>query len=169
MEVKEILYQATPYLGYARIKGFLQVSNALFARLNLSIPNEPRTTTTRENRAQKGLEIQREMFGDAIDKGNASAPADMKHIRDFLSANCFGDYYTRKGLDLRFRELLTFVILASLGGVESQVKAHVQGNINMGNDRKTLISAVTAILPFIGYPKTLNAFSAIDAIAPYKA
>ena len=69
---------------------------------------------------------------------------------------------------MRFRELLTFVILASLGGVEPQLKGHVQGNINMGNDRKTLISAVTAILPFIGYPKTLNAFSAIDAIAPYK-
>jgi alkylhydroperoxidase/carboxymuconolactone decarboxylase family protein YurZ len=35
-----------------------------------------------------------------------------------LSANCFGDYYTRTGLDLKMRALPTFSIIASLGGCE---------------------------------------------------
>jgi len=35
----------------------------------------------------------------------------------------FGDYYTRNGLDLKTRELLTFSILLSLGGCEPQLKA----------------------------------------------
>ncbi|WP_233712827.1 MULTISPECIES: carboxymuconolactone decarboxylase family protein [unclassified Helicobacter] len=163
-EIKEIIYQATAYIGFARTRSILESCNALFARLKIPLPLAPASTTTRENRAQKGLEAQRKLFGAAIDKGNASAPADVKHIRHFLSANCFGDYYTRSGLSLEFRELLTFVILASLGGADSQVKAHVQGNLNIGHDRGVLIGAVTAILPYIGYPKALNALSAIDEL-----
>ncbi|CUU70636.1 carboxymuconolactone decarboxylase family protein [Campylobacter hyointestinalis] len=93
---------------------------------------------------------------------------DTRHFADFLSANCFGDYYTRTGFDLKFRELLTFVILASLGGVESQLKAHITGNIRVGNDRAKLISVVKLLVPYIGYPRSLNALSAINETAPYK-
>jgi len=52
-----------------------------------------------------------------------------------LSANCFGDYYTRTGLDLKTRELLTFSMLASLGGCEPQLLGHVAANLSVGNDR----------------------------------
>ena len=58
------------------------------------------------------------------------------------------------------RELLTFAMLISLGGCEPQAKAHVAFNLNVGNDRAVLLSAVTQLLPFIGYPRTLNAASA---------
>ena len=110
---------------------------------------------------QKGLETQRALFGEAIDKGNAAASADEKHIRTFLSEHCFGDFYTREGLDLRFRELLTFVFVASLGGADAQVKAHIQGNLGIGNDRARLIATLTALVPYIGYPRVLNALEAI--------
>lgn len=40
----------------------------------------------------------------------------------------FGDYQTRMGLDARQREMLTFSMLVSLGGSESQVKGHIRGN-----------------------------------------
>lgn len=52
-----------------------------------------------------------------------------------------------------------------MGGVEPQVKAHIQGNLNMGNDKTKLIAVVTALVPYIGYPKSLNALNAIDEIA----
>jgi 4-carboxymuconolactone decarboxylase len=35
------------------------------------------------------------------------SPKDQLHIQRFLSANCFGDHYTRSGLELRVRELIT--------------------------------------------------------------
>lgn len=95
----------------------------------------------------------------------ASAPAELKHIQDYLSANCFGDYYTRGGLDLKTRELLTFATLISLGGVDSQVRSHVQGNLNMGNGRQVLLDTVTVLLPYIGYPRSLNAIAAVNEIA----
>ncbi len=35
-----------------------------------------------------------------------------------------------------------------------------------GNDRGKLISVITALVPYIGYPRSLNALSALDEIAP---
>ena len=64
------------------------------------------------------------------------------------------------------RELLTFAFLASLGGCDAQVRGHVAGNINVGNDRARLMAVLTVLIPFIGYPRTLNALQAVDAIAP---
>jgi 4-carboxymuconolactone decarboxylase len=96
----------------------------------------------------------------------ASAADDELHFQQFLSANCFGDYYTRGGIDVRTRELLTFAILASLGGCDPQVRGHVAANLNVGNGRQMLISVTTALLPFIGYPRTLNALAAINEVAP---
>lgn len=136
-------------------------TNEVFKKHQIALPLPTQSTTTRQNRVQKGLETQRAIFGEAIDKGNAAAPADEKHIRTFLSGHCFGDFYTREGLDLRFRELLTFVFVASLGGADAQVKAHIQGNLNIGNDRARLIATLTALVPYIGYPRVLNALGAI--------
>jgi 4-carboxymuconolactone decarboxylase len=95
----------------------------------------------------------------------ASAPEDELHIQRLLSANCFGDHYTRTGLDIKTRELLTLAMLISLGGCDPQAKGHVAANLNVGNDRGVLISLVTHLLPFIGYPRTLNALRAIDEVA----
>ena len=81
-----------------------------------------------------------------------------------LSANCFGDHLTRTGLGLPERELLTFAMLAALGGCEAQVRGHVAGNLNVGNDRARLLGVLTVLIPFIGYPRTLNALAVLDEI-----
>ena len=64
------------------------------------------------------------------------------------------------------RELLTFSMLVALGGCDPQVKGHVAANVHVGNDRTRLIEVATQLLPFIGYPRTLNALRAIDEAAP---
>ena len=70
------------------------------------------------------------------------------------------------GIDLKTRELLTFAMLISLGGCEPQAKGHVAANLNVGNDRQLLLAVVTQLLPFIGYPRTLNALRVINEVAP---
>ncbi|CQR55911.1 hypothetical protein PRIO_3508 [Paenibacillus riograndensis SBR5] len=87
------------------------------------------------------------------------APANQLHIQDYLSSFYFGDFYTCGGLELKTRELLTLCIISALGGAEGQVKAHVLGNYNVGNDKETLIAAITHCLPYMGFPRTLNALS----------
>lgn len=71
----------------------------------------------RTNRLEKGIAVQSDIFGkDHIEKMRQNAPQELRHIQDYLSANCFGDYYTRTGLDIPTRELLTFTVLVAMGG-----------------------------------------------------
>lgn len=165
--IKEILYQATPYVGMGKVLDFISATNEIFTQQGIALPLEPQGKVEYAQRREKGLETQRTLFGEAIDKGNAAAK-DYQHIRTFLSANCFGDYYTRGGLPLKFRELLTFVYILSMGGADSQVRAHIAGNLRTGNDRKKLVAVVTALVPYIGYPRSLNALSALDEIVPLR-
>ena len=60
-------------------------------------------------------------------------------------------------------------MLASLGGCDLQVKGHVAASLNVGNDRARLIDVITQLLPFIGYPRTLNALRAIDEVTAANA
>ncbi|MDQ0204405.1 carboxymuconolactone decarboxylase family protein [Pectinatus haikarae] len=166
VEIKEAVYQSAPYVGFPKALDALHIVNAVLKAQRIKLPLESQTTVTEEDRFEKGLAVQKKIYGDYIDKMRAAAPEDQKHIQDYLSAFCFGDTYTRNGLDLRMRELLTFAIIASLGGCESQLKGHIQGNINVGNDKKTIISAATQCMPYIGFPRTLNALRCINEVLP---
>ncbi len=162
IEAKEILYQALPYVGMARLFDFLHATNEVLQARGVALPLPAQSTTTAQTRFEQGLAAQKRIFGDHIDAMYAKSPTDQMHIQRFLSANCFGDYYTRLGIDLRTRELLTFAMLAALGGCEPQLAGHVAGNLAVGNDRQVLIATITQLLPFIGYPRTLNALRMIN-------
>lgn len=166
VEIKEVLYQSVPYVGISKVIDFILATNEIFESRGIGLPLEKQGTTMPENRHEKGLAVQKSIFGERIDQMYTNAPKDMLHIQNYLSANCFGDYYTRGGLDIKTRELLTYCMLISLCGTESQVKGHVQGNINVGNSREVLIDVTTQLLPYIGYPRTLNAMGCINEIAP---
>jgi 4-carboxymuconolactone decarboxylase len=163
VEAKEIVYQAVPYCGIAKVFDFIHATNGILKERGVELPLPGQSTTVPETRYEKGLAVQKTIFGEAIDDMYEAAPDDQKHIQKYLSDNCFGDYYTRTaGLDLKQRELLTFSMILSLGGCEPQLKGHIQGNVAVGNDRRTLLSAVTQILPYLGYPRTLNAIRCIN-------
>jgi 4-carboxymuconolactone decarboxylase len=55
-------------------------------------------------------------------------------------------------------------MLVVLGGCEPQVRGHVAANLHVGNDRARLIDGLTQLLPFIGYPRMLNALRVIDEV-----
>jgi 4-carboxymuconolactone decarboxylase len=169
IEAKEILYQSVPYVGMAKAFDFLHITNEVLQARGVALPLAPQSTTTPETRAEKGLATQKQIFGESIDRMYAQAPKDQLHIQRSLSANCFGDYYTRTGLDLKLRELVTVSILIALGGAEPQIKGHIQGNMNVGNDRRMLVAVITQLLPWVGYPRTLTALKCLDEVAPDSA
>lgn len=158
--VKEIVYQAVDYLGMGRVYPFLTVTNEVITEKGIKLPLEGQATTTLENRLEKGSQAQVDIFGEGMKdfwKGG--------HINRWLAANCFGDYYTRTGLDLKQREIITFCFLAAQGGCEPQLTSHVAGNINLGNNKELLIKVVSQCLPYIGYPRSLNALACINKVA----
>lgn len=165
-EIRETLYQCTPYVGFARSKAALIEMQIAFEEAGVKLPLESQGTTTDADRIAKGEQTQVDIFGDRMRGFANSGKGDQAHINNWLSGNCFGDYYTRKVLDLKQRELITFTAIITLGCCDPQAKAHVNGNLGVGNTRQDLIDAVTVALPYIGYPRTLNVISAINAVVP---
>ena len=161
-QIKETLYQCAPYIGLEKVRCALDEVNQAFRSAGIACPLPEQSTVTEETRFEKGLAVQQEIFGtDTINTMRANAPTELKHIQDYLSAYCFGDFYTRETLDLKMRELITFCAICCLGGCEPQAKAHAGANLSVGNTRQTLIEALTQCLPFIGFPRTLNALACL--------
>lgn len=158
--VKEIVYQATDYLGYGKMLPFLYAANEVISDLGIKMPDDNRGVTTMENRLEMGAAAQAEIFGEHMRKAWKQGI-----INRFLAANCFGDYYTRKGLDLSQREIATFCFLMAQGGCEPQLTAHAKGNMNIGNDKELLLKIVLNCLPYVGYPRSLNAIKCVNDAA----
>jgi 4-carboxymuconolactone decarboxylase len=160
IEAKEIVYQSVDYLGYGRMMPFLEITNEILTGRGIKLPLEGQATTTIEDRLEKGINAQAEMFGEQMREAWKAG-----HINRWLAANCFGDYYTRKGLSLAQREMITFCFIMAQGGCEPQLISHSKGNMNMGNDKDFLIKVVSQCLPYIGYPRSLNAITCINKAA----
>lgn len=158
--VKETVYQAVDYLGLGRMLPFLDITNTVFSARSIALPLEGQATTTMDDRLEKGAQAQAAIFGEQMLEAWKTGT-----INRWLAANCFGDYYTRTGLDLKHRELITFCFLAAQGGCEPQLTSHSQGNMNLGNDKAFLLRVVAQILPYIGYPRSLNAITCINKAA----
>ncbi|MCF0156200.1 MAG: carboxymuconolactone decarboxylase family protein [Veillonella sp.] len=161
-EIKEMVYQAVPYVGIGAIRCFLKVVNRAFDIRGISCGDSPRGTVTAESRLEKGQEAQLAIFGEEMRDFYKSGPEETRHINRWITTNCFGDYYTRKGLSLRNREMVTLCVLMGMGCAQHQLEAHVRGNLNMGVDKTYLISIVSQCLPYIGYPRALNALYAVE-------
>ena len=166
IEVKEIIYQAVPYVGMAKVYDFIHAANEILESRGIKLPLEGQSTSTPETRFEKGYAVQKAIVGDRLETMYSDSPANQLHIQKYLSANCFGDYVARGGIDLKTRELLTFSMLLALGGCEPQLKGHIQGNKTVGNDKERLLSVVTQLLPYVGYPRTLNAIRCINEVLP---
>lgn len=162
VEIKEIVYQAVDYLGIGRVYPFLKITNEGMKEAGIELPLESQSTTTMETRLQAGIQAQVDLFGEGMKNFSQSGPEESRHINRWLAANCFGDYYTRRGLEYKQREMITFCFLAAQGGCEPQLSSHAQANLKLGNDKQFLINVVSQCLPYIGYPRSLNALRCIN-------
>lgn len=165
VEIKEIVYQAAAYLGIGRVYPFLNAVNEILVRQGCKLPLAGQATVTEENRREQGTQAQVDIFGEGMREFYKSGPAESVHINRWLAGNCFGDYYTRSGLDYRQRELITFCFLAAQGGCEPQLTSHAAANMKIGNDKKFLIAVISQCLPYIGYPRSLNALRCVNEAA----
>ena len=165
VQVKEILYQSVAYLGIGRVRPFFSVTNQVLTEQGVALPLEPGSTTTAETRLAAGHQAQVDIFGEGMRGFQNSGPEESRHINRWLADNCFGDYYTRGGLDYKQREMITFCFLAALGGCEPQLTSHAGANLRIGNDNAFLIQVISQCLPYIGYPRSLNALRCVNDAA----
>jgi 4-carboxymuconolactone decarboxylase len=161
VELREAVYQCAPFIGFPATLNAIGVINDVFRTSGIDLPLPSQATTNEDDRHDEGNTIQFPLYGDEIKHNLADLPDRLGDtMARLLTEFCFGDFYTRTGLDLGRRELLALCVLASLGATDAQLRAHALGNLKAGNSKATQIAALIHCSPYIGFPRALNAIFA---------
>jgi 4-carboxymuconolactone decarboxylase len=162
IEIREVIYQLAPFIGYPKVLNALDTINNVFKSRGIQLPLQNEGTVSEAQRFEKGKQIQTPLYGEGMKQNMKDLPGEFAEaIPRMLTETCFGDYYTRSGLDIKTRELMIFCAMATLGGTDRQMGSHAVGNMKMGNDKETLLSALVQLYPYIGFPRMANAIYAI--------
>ncbi len=155
VELREAIYQLAPFIGFPKTLNALGVLNEVFKERGIATPLKSTATVNEEERYAKGLAIQEPLYGDEIKQSMTGLPQDMgADVARFLTEVCFGDFYTREGLDIKTRELLFIAALVTTGNTTT-LKSHIKGNLKAGNSKETITAAIIQCLPYVGFPNTL--------------
>jgi 4-carboxymuconolactone decarboxylase len=73
----------------------------------------------------------------------------------------FGDIYSRPGLTLAQRELLSLASLVTIGGVDAQLRGHTRGALNVGCTPTEILETVIHVVQYAGFPRALNAIRVV--------
>lgn len=117
-----------------------------------------------QTRFQRGWELLRQVDdagGEAVIDSLAGIAPDLgRYIVEFA----FGDIYTREGLSLQERELVTIASLLTAGGCEPQLRVHLNGGLNVGLSPEKIVEALIHCVPYVGFPRVLNGVSAAKEV-----
>lgn len=164
IELREAIYQCAPFIGFPKTLNALAVLNEVFKERGIETPLKSTATVTEDERFAKGLALQEPVYGDEIENSLKGLPDDMgKDVARFLTEVCFGDFYTREGLDIKTRELLVVGILVTTGNT-SVLKSHIKGNLKVGNSKESITAAIIQCLPYVGFPNTIAALKTLKEV-----
>lgn len=162
VEIREAVYQCAPFIGFPKTLNAISTMNEVFTENGIQLPLPKQGTVTNpEDQYEKGLALQAPIYGNEIADRYAYLPGEFAQaVPRFLTEFCFGDFNTRSGLDGKTRELLTVVLLASMGGAEVQVKSHVDGALKTGSTKEEVVCALVHAGAYMGIPRLFNALNA---------
>lgn len=161
IELREAIYQCAPFIGFPKTLNAITVLNEVFKERGIQTPLEGTMTVKEQDRFKEGYKIQNELYGDEILQSMKGLPDNMgEDVARMLTEVCFGDFYTRKGLDVKTRELLVLSILVTTGDIQT-LKSHIVGNMKVGNDAKTIAAVIIQVMPYTGFPKALAALKTL--------
>ena len=163
-ELREAIYQCAPFIGFPKTLNALSILNEVFKERGIETPLKIAATVKEEERYEKGLAIQNPLYGDEIKLAMSDLPQDMgADVARFLTEVCFGDFYTREGLDVQTRELLFIAALVTTGNTTT-LKSHIKGNLKAGNSKETITAAIIQCLPYVGFPNTLASLKVLKEV-----
>lgn len=161
IELRETVYLCAPFVGFPKTLNALGVINEVFAERGIKLPLESQGKTAEEERFAAGFAIQQPLYGNEIKEALAGLPGNMgEDAARFLTEFCFGDIYTRGGLDVKTRELLEIGILVTTGNMQT-LQSHIAGSIRAGNSPETVTAAIIQCMPYVGFPNALNALKVL--------
>jgi len=111
-----------------------------------------------EERYQKGIGVVQTLWKGS--KGMQASPGDPANAHDLtrlVTEHCFSDSWSRPGLPLKTKSLLTIAILTTLGNPE-ELKGHIRGALNIGITKEEIVELLIHTLAYTGAPRTVTAF-----------
>lgn len=117
-----------------------------------------------ESARERGERLLRKVDGDKVADNllreyQSIAPDFTRYLVEFA----FGEIYARPG-DLRHKELVAIASLATMGGCDRQLETHVHGAFNVGLTEAEIVEAVMTLIPYVGFPKALNAMAVVKRV-----
>jgi 4-carboxymuconolactone decarboxylase len=120
---------------------------------------------------QKGREMRRRLLGEAYaDRANRTTYADpmLRKFIDVATETIFGTLWTRPGLDLKTRTLITVVSDAATGR-EAELAIHLRMALRQGWTEEELTEVLIHLVGYVGAPLVRDAFlTARDLFAEVK-
>jgi 4-carboxymuconolactone decarboxylase len=110
-----------------------------------------------ESRYDRGLHKMQAIFGPEIESALKTLSASSPDLARCLVEFPFGDIYTRPGLDLKTREMLTVAALTVLGYPQSELRDHIRGAINVGCTHAEILEIIMQMAVYAGFPAALEA------------
>lgn len=112
-----------------------------------------------KNLFEKGLEQLKRIDGEGGKNVIKSLEKIAPDVGKFIVEFAFGEIYTREGLSLQEREMITITSLLTSGGCEPQLEVHINGALNVGITPAKIIETFVQCIPYVGFPKVLNAIN----------
>lgn len=107
---------------------------------------------------EKGLKVRREVVGDTyVDASLKGADDFSMPMQELVTEFCWGEVWSRPGLDRRSRSLLNLGMIAALNRPE-ELATHVRGAINNGLTKEEIGEALLQVAVYVGMPAGLGSF-----------
>ncbi|MBO6158032.1 MAG: carboxymuconolactone decarboxylase family protein [Firmicutes bacterium] len=163
-EIREAVYQCSPFTGFPHVMEAQVVMNEVFAEKGISVPL-PGAETMEEDEArfETGKKIQNELSMEDMDLSFLPEPYN-RWLPYALTAYGMADFGSRSVLSLKERELLNVVILAAVGDGGHLLKLHAQAALSSGNTPEEIVCALVQGSPYMGLPKLLGAVEIIKEL-----
>ena len=111
-----------------------------------------------------GLKLRRDMFGPAGAEERLAQATDLNRaFEEVVTRYCFGETWTRPGLDLKTRSLLTIAALTALSK-PNQLKVHVAGALANGATQEEIREVILHTVAYAGIPAGVEAFNAAGEV-----
>jgi 4-carboxymuconolactone decarboxylase len=115
-------------------------------------------------RMQRGLKVRRESLGDShVDKSLAAATGFSRPIQEYVTETCWGDIWSRPGLDRRTRSLINLAMLTALNRMH-EFAVHVRGARRNGCTDAEIQEVLLQTAAYCGAPAALESFRVAEQI-----
>jgi 4-carboxymuconolactone decarboxylase len=121
-------------------------------------------------RLQRGLTSRREVLGEGhVDSALAAATEFTRPIQEYVTETCWGDVWSRPGLDRRTRSLVNLAMLTALNRM-TEFGVHVRGARRNGCTEQEIQEVLLQTAAYCGAPAALEAFRVAEKmLAEFRA